>query len=688
MSTAPLLKPDGNQAAPEGSLNSDRQVVPPSSVGVISGFADLLHVLCEYERFKTYRIETPAEGVVSVERDRLTKVMLDRSVWGNGDAFEPYAKSSRMAGICIICVGTEAEFQNLPEACRRPEIQLLGLPVAVAHLAAALSSIHNFQILARESDTERQLVAEANSHVKYILSISRELNGERNIERLLNLILTKAREVTNADAGSLYQVEAKNGEVKNGGTLHFKITQNDSIRQNLSEFTLPINEKSIVGNAVLHQTAVNIPDLYDLSPNAAENPFGATHDRSFDQRINYETHSILTVPMFNISHQVIGVIQLINRKRDRNARLNSPEAFVTQVMPFDRRDEEYAEIVAQQAGIAFENAMMAQEIHDLFKGFVKASVTAIEKRDPTTSGHSHRVAKLTVSLAEMVNKTSSGPLANVRFSTEQLREIEYASLLHDFGKLGVRESVLVKAKKLYPWQFDLVQERFELIKSSYEIDYLRRVVKCYQEPHTLPPGVSIEEFAADRDLRMKEIDELLGFIRKCNEPTVLEQGGFGRLKDIANMAFDDLRNKKRPFLLSDELSALSVSRGSLTREEFAEIQSHVSHTYDFLRQIPWGRTLSDVPQIAAKHHEYLDGSGYPTGAEASEIPMQSRIMTISDIFDALTASDRPYKKAVPVEKALAIIETEVKQGKCDPYLFQVFIESKCYTQVIDYNLNT
>lgn len=649
----------------------------------ISVFSELEAVFLNHPAFQEYTVEVQAPGVLALTRDRLSKVFLDRSLWQSPANFTPYFEGAKLSGVAIICVGTEEDFQLLTEHHRKPEIQLLSTPSGINHLIASVATIHNFQLLSREAEVERQLVSEANQHVKYILSISRELNGERDIDKLLALILLKAREVTNADAGSLYQVETKSSNVADGGTIHFKITQNDSITQNLSQFTLPINEKSIVGNAVIHGKAINIPDLYKLSPNPAENPFGATHDRSFDQRSNYETHSTLTVPMFNISHQVIGVIQLINRKKDLHVRLKSHEAFEAQVMPFDKRDEEYAQIVAQQAGIAFENAMMAQEIHDLFKGFVKASVTAIEKRDPTTSGHSHRVAKLTVGLAHMVNRTDSGPLRDTKFSTEQLREIEYASLLHDFGKLGVRESVLVKAKKLYPWQSDLLQERFELVRASFEIEYLKRALRFYENPETIPPGMGLAQFAQERDAKFQELDEVLSFIRKCNEPTVLEQGGFGRLKDIANQTFDDIRGKKRPFLLSDELAALSVSRGSLTREEFAEIQSHVSHTYDFLRQIPWGRMLADVPQIAAKHHEYLDGSGYPTGAEATEIPMQSRIMTIADIFDALTASDRPYKKAVPTEKALSIIEMEVKQGKCDPYLFQVFVESKCYATAFE-----
>ncbi|MEZ4743475.1 MAG: HD domain-containing phosphohydrolase [Bdellovibrionota bacterium] len=199
-----------------------------------------------------------------------------------------------------------------------------------------------------------------------------------------------------------------------------------------------------------------------------------------------------------------------------------------------------------------------------------------------------------------------------------------------------------------------------------------------QNPNAFPMGVSIEVFKDERDKKCKELDAYLDFINKANEPTVLEQGGFELLKDIASCKFNDHITSNRPFLLADELKSLSVSRGSLTAEEFAEIQSHVTHTYEFLRQIPWGDKLANIPQIAVKHHEKLDGSGYPTSAGAHEIPIQSRMMTIADIFDALTASDRPYKKAIPVEKALDILSMEVKGGKVDSGLFDLFLDAKIY----------
>jgi HD-GYP domain-containing protein (c-di-GMP phosphodiesterase class II) len=386
--------------------------------------------------------------------------------------------------------------------------------------------------------------------------------------------------------------------------------------------------------------------------------------------------------MFDISHRVIGVIQLINRKRDWKTDLKQPKDFQDHVIPFHDRDQEYAEIVAQQAGIALENAEMHNEIRRLFDGFVNASVTAIEQRDPTTSGHSHRVAKLTTSLAKAVDHSDDLEFRSIKFSPDQMQEIEYASLLHDFGKLGVRENVLVKAKKLYPWQFEALLERFELIRAAIEIEFMRTQINFMNNPAAFPLDFSLENLAEHRVHRITELDDYLSFIVKANEPTVLEQGGFERLNEIAKMTFEDLRGQKKSFLSPEELKALSVSRGSLTSEEFAEIQSHVVHTYEFLRKIPWGHRLSNVPEIAAKHHEKLDGTGYPHQALSNQIPIQSRMMAISDIYDALTASDRPYKKAVTAERALDIINMDVRGGKIDKALFELFVSSGIYKIVL------
>lgn len=657
-----------------------------ATAGVMASLEELTATLLSDETFKAYAVETPEPDMVSVSRDGMTQILLGPNLWKSFERRIPYVNSAGKDGLAVVVVGNEADFDEFPAELKRPDVQQLGLPLSRVNLAAVLQSIHNLQTLVAHSRAESKEVAEANRNVKYVMSISRELNGTRDIPKLLNMVLAKARDICSADAGSIYTVDSPTDNIRDG-TIQFRYTQNHSIKQNLSEFTMPVNEGSIVGNTCIHATAINIPDLYKLSPNPAENPYGARHDRTWDQRIGYESHSMLAVPMFDISHNVIGVIQLINRKKDRTQKLACSENFAEQVIPFDEVDQEMAEIVAQQAGIALENANMHQSIQELFDGFVNASVTAIEQRDPTTSGHSHRVAHLTVGLAKVVAAQESGLYKAVKFNDDQLKEIEYASLLHDFGKLGVRENVLVKAKKLYPWEMDRLLLRFEFVRSSIEIEYLKRVIEYLQTPDHFPMGANPYTFEFEKNQKLNELDEYLKFILKANEPTVLEQGGFEKLKDIANIVYKNTKGDKQPYLLGEELKALSVSRGSLTREEFAEIQSHVTHTYDFLRQIPWGKKLANVPQIAAKHHEKLDGSGYPTSAEAEEIPLQTRMMTIADIFDALTAADRPYKKAVPVDRALDILDMEVKGGKVDPELMRLFIESKVYEPVLDPNFS-
>ncbi|MCX6117858.1 MAG: GAF domain-containing protein [Proteobacteria bacterium] len=563
-------------------------------------------------------------------------------------------------------------------------VHKFGLPSSGLNFLTCIQTVATFQQSIITTDAEQSYLRESSENVKNVMSISRELNGERDIPKLLNLILLKAREITKADAGSIYTVEyTQNSREISQAKLRFRLTQNSSTSTDFSEFTIPIDSKSIVGNAVLTQAPINIPDLYNLSDNPASNPYGVKHNRSFDQRIGYQSHSMLTFPMYDISHNVIGVIQLINRKRDYHSKLLSNSDFEKQVLQFSRQDEEYAQIVAQQAGIALENAEMHNEIRHLFHGFVNASVTAIEQRDPTTSGHSHRVAQLTTELARAVDRSTETPFRDIHFTEDGFREIEYASLLHDFGKLGVRENVLVKSKKLYPWQYENVQDRFELIRSAIEIEYLRQVVNYMSNPMAFPMDFNADNLKFERDRKLAEVEDFVKFVATSNEPTVLPQGGFERLNDIAKNEFLDSQGQKRSFLKSDELKALSVSRGSLTAEEFAEIQSHVTHTYEFLRKIPWGHRLANVPEIAAKHHEKLDGSGYPTSAIGSQIPIQSRMMSIADIYDALTASDRPYKKAVPAEKALDIIAMEVKSAKIDSDLFKLFIDSGAHRVVFE-----
>lgn len=630
------------------------------------------------------RISNEDNHALFLAQDGFTKLVLGPGVYGNAERLNYYLANHIGPTVAVICAGDDQQLASLPIECLQQNVQRLGLPSTTSNFRACVESTHSFQIALANGRAEREVLEETTENVKYVMSISRELNGERDIPKLLNLILQKAREISKADAGSIYTIEySPNSKKINDAKLRFRFTQNNSIKTDLSEFTVPIDNKSIVGNAVLHEKPINIPDLYLLNEDPSLNPFGVRHNRSFDARSGYQSHSMLTLPMFDISHRPIGVIQLINRKREFASKLINSADFEKQVVAFSEHDEEYAQIVAQQAGIALENAEMHNEIQRLFDGFVNASVTAIEQRDPTTSGHSHRVAKLTVELARCVDRSDSSEFKAIRFSDDDMREIEYASLLHDFGKLGVRENVLVKARKLYPWQYETVQERFDLIRACLEIDYLRQIVNFMNNPTAFSIDFNPENLKSERDQKMIELDDFFRFIATSNEPTVLPQGGFERLNDIAKLTFRTIDGREKSYITPEELKALSVSRGSLTAEEFAEIQSHVTHTYEFLRKIPWGHRLANVPEIAAKHHEKLDGTGYPLSASGNQIPIQSRMMSISDIYDALTASDRPYKKAVPAEKALDIINMEVKGGKIDSSLFELFVGSGAYKIVLE-----
>ena len=529
------------------------------------------------------------------------------------------------------------------------------------------------------AQTNNQLELKKVQYEKNLLiDIGRSLTQVRDLEAILGLILQKAREVTGADAGSVYMVEADK-EKPDAQNLRFVLSQNDSIKMESAGFVMPVTSTSIAGASVLRKESFNIEDLYRLDPpKEGNNPWGFVHDKSFDLKIGYETRSMFTVPLVSARNEVIGVIQLINKRQSGVSRLDARAPFDSQIVPFDKESVEVAHTLASQAGIALENALLYDEVKTLFEGFVHASVSAIESRDPTTSGHSERVAKLTLGLAEAADRLDSGAYADVAFSKDEYKQIEYAALLHDFGKVGVRENVLVKPKKLYPHEKDHIQLRFDYIRQAIRLDQSQKKLKYALESTREDVMKHLGGFDKETEDKLKEMDELIQFIFASNEPTVLEKGGFERIKDIADMKYKDERGDIHPYLKDKEVVSLQIARGTLTQEERVEIESHVVHTTQFLEQIPWGNTFQNIPLIASTHHEKLDGSGYPKGLKDQEIPLPAKMMTISDIYDALTASDRPYKKAVPVEKALTILGYEVKAGKLEKKLLDIFIEADVY----------
>src|SRR5262249_10117279 len=389
-----------------------------------------------------------------------------------------------------------------------------------------------------------------------LISIGRALSQERDIQSLLAIILKRACEVTSADAGSVYIVEGHEDDIMKR-KLRFAVSQNESRNVQSAGFTMPVTPSSIVGSCVLSGDRINVPDLYKLDePGIGNNPWGFVHDRTFDDKYRYQGRSVLAVPMISAGDEVIGVIQLINKRAKGYIVLDNPSDFEDGVVPFDDVSEAYVSALASQAGIALENVLLYEEVKTLFDSFVKAAVTAIESRDPTTSGHSERVAELTVGLARAVNRAESGHYREVRFSRDDLTQIEYAALLHDFGKVGVREHILVKAKKLYEHERELILQRFQLIKRGFKIESLEKKVRYLMEASR--DQVAEHLIAADKDIisKVTELDEIIKFILQANEPTVLDQGGFERIAELAGMNYVDEVGTTLPLLTHAEASCL------------------------------------------------------------------------------------------------------------------------------------
>ncbi|MFN8576810.1 MAG: HD domain-containing phosphohydrolase [Candidatus Sericytochromatia bacterium] len=512
-----------------------------------------------------------------------------------------------------------------------------------------------------------------------IHSIGISLSTERDVGKLLETILLKCREITESDSGSLYIVEEDENidfDLNNyfsNKKLIFKLAQNSTIKVDFKELVLPLNKKSISGYVALTGKPLLIKDAYHL-PEDAE----YSHNKSFDQSIGYKCVSMLIVPMKNQKDEIIGVIQLINKKRDFNIKLDSIETIESQVIEYNEYDQELVSSLASQAAILIDNTKLYYSIRNLFEGFIKASVTAIEARDPTTSGHSERVADLTVGLAQKVDSDNSHIFGNIKFSKSDIQQIKYASLLHDFGKIGVKEDVLVKAKKLYPYELDSLIQRFKYIRKCMELNFTKAKLQYIIENPKEKAFEYFKEIDADYQEKVKELDDSLNIIVASNEPTILAQESSEKLKLLSGLSFEDFNNEKIEYLNPYELESLSILKGSLRDIERREIESHVTHTYEFLSKIPWTNEFKLVPSIAYSHHEKLDGTGYPRGIKSEEIPIPSKMMAISDIYDALTASDRPYKKALPAEKALDILGFEVKAKKLDENLFKIFVDAKVY----------
>jgi HD-GYP domain-containing protein (c-di-GMP phosphodiesterase class II) len=617
-------------------------------------------------------LPTPA----TLDLERPTVIVLDRCLLDSAGGDQARLRSLAVQ-VAMVGLGDAGEDEPPPNF---PADLLTGYLPCDAPVGTILAMIRGgFRHAASLVAERRAALEEQERHrqLRELTNVGVALSTERDLLTLLEMILSQSRRITTSDAGSLYLIErGEHGE--SDGVLRFKLSQNHTLPNlPLTELAVPIDHTSLAGYAAATGEPLVIADVYLLPDDV---PY--KQNRSFDEKFGYRTKSMLVIPLRTHRDETIGVLQLINRKRDSNTKLSSPDTVDREVLSFDEHALELVGALASQAAVAIENGRLYEDIERLFEGFVTAAVTAIESRDPTTSGHSFRVAKLTVGLAEAVDRAGEGPYRDVRFNRAQLRELRYAGLLHDFGKVGVREEVLTKAKKLYPEDLELIRHRFAYMMQAADVEFERARADFLLTHGRDNYDVAVAELALMRQSTREELCRFLDAIGKANEPTVLAEGSFEALREIGRRTYVDFEGRERHLLRDEVLQFLMIRRGSLDENERREIESHVTHTYRFLEQIPWTPELKGIPEIALGHHEMLNGRGYPRAVSGDAIPVQTRMMTISDIFDALTAGDRPYKRAVPWQRALDILRMEATEGMLDQHLLKSFIDARIFESVL------
>jgi len=489
--------------------------------------------------------------------------------------------------------------------------------------------------------------------------IGSALSAEKDLAALLTLILRESSTLTGSDSGTIYvredEVEflenatAKDTLSRSTPYLVAKFTRNDSLDLPFKEFRLPFDVKTVAGYVANSGEVVNLPDAYKLPPGV---PF--SYNKAFDEKSGYRCKSMLVVPMKNRDGDIIGVIQLINKKRVADGRLTSPAEVDAAVAAFDAFDEELLLSLASQAAVCIEKARLYDEIERMFEGLVQSFTLALERRNRTTFGHCMRVAQYAVAIAEAVNSSPPELFGGLRYSRDQIKELRYAALLHDIGKIAVPEAVLDKRNKLTDDALRAIEYRFHYWKQKLAAD---------------------GDGAGDSARMPRYLDH----IRKVNIPTPLAQADSGLLAQIRAVRFVDVDGTEKPLLTDAEFDALAVERGNLTRAERKQIEQHIVDTWEILKRVPWPRYVARVPHIAACHHEKPNGTGYPWGFRADDIPLGGKILAIVDIFEALTAKDRPYKPAIPIEKALKILDDEETRGGIDSRLYKLFKDRRIFT---------
>ena len=490
--------------------------------------------------------------------------------------------------------------------------------------------------------------------IRRLTRIGTALSAERNIERLFEMIVEGAREFTGADGGTLYItsddetalqfaiVQTETLHVRMGGTGG-KITWKP-VRLMNSE-GLP-NHGNVSAHVALTGDTVNIPDVYDAEG------FDFQGTRNFDAQTGYRSKSMLVVPMKNHENDIIGVLQLLNaRDEERN-----------EVVSFSAECQEMTESLASQAAVALSNNRLIHDLEALMESFIRAIATAIDEKSPYTGGHVRRVADLTMAIARKINDATDGPYADIRFSDDQMKELQTTAWLHDVGKVTTPECVVDKATKL-----ETIFDRIELLRLRFELCGLQARLR------RLNKDADFESAATDNDDGIEPIlREEFRFLSEANRGSErMSDEMMDRVRTIAGRTWN-LDGKTEPLLSPEEVENLNIRQGTLSSKERDIIQNHAAMTYKILSQLPFPKKMRHVPDYAAAHHKTLNGRGYPRDLDVTRIPLQARILALADVFEALTAKDRPYKKGKTLSEAMHTLKMMVKDGHIDPDLFALF----------------
>ena len=512
------------------------------------------------------------------------------------------------------------------------------------------------------------------NQISNMSAIGLALSKEKDMDKLLEMILLEAKRISNADGGTLYMMT-------DDQRLKFSIMITDSLNIHMggtSGKEIPFypvklymddgqpNKTMIAANAGLTGDTINIPDAYKAKG------FDFAGTKAFDEKTGYRSKSFLTVPLKNHEDEIIGVLQL----------LNAQDIKTKKVIPFSGNVQKSVEALSSQAAVAITNKNLIKDLEVLFESFIKLIASAIDAKSPYTGGHCSRVPEITMMLAESVNEINDGPFAGIQFTDKEMYELKIAAWLHDCGKVATPEAVVDKGTKLETIydRIHTVATRFEVLKRDEEIKYLKKQLKI-QKDDTLIENQKKEALKKARTLylkRIKQQEDDKSFIEESNVGgEFMSQDRKDRVNKIASYRWKD-NGSPKPFFSEDEIYNLCISRGTLTPEERKIINDHIVVTIDMLEQLPYPKHLRNVPEFAGGHHEKLDGTGYPKGLNHSEMSVQAKIMAIADIFEALTARDRPYKKGKTLSQAMRILGFMKNDAHIDTELFEVFVKEKIY----------